>query len=154
MSGNCCRGSKARCPPAIEKDHIPSHLVVNPWASDVESSSLLDFVCLLDSWTTFSRLMVHKITPAISNAWHLTTKYGGICKRRKVCSKEHSLPGIQKRWGYADINNARSMRGYATGRSRFSIPSWHRFQTQPILRTYCLLMPLEFHWNFRATFKY
>jgi hypothetical protein len=29
--------------------HIPSHLVVNQWASDVESSSHLDFLCLHDS---------------------------------------------------------------------------------------------------------
>ena len=44
-----------------------------------------------------------------------------------MADTRRSLPVIEKRWGYADIHDARSVRGYATGRSRFSIPSYERF---------------------------
>src|SRR5713101_5006593 len=58
--------------------HIPSDLVVDQWTSDVEGSSTLDFLFLHDVWTTFGRLICHKITSTISTAWNFTTKSGGI----------------------------------------------------------------------------
>src|SRR6266571_632552 len=48
--------------------HIPSDLVVNQWASDVESSSHRDFLGLHSVWTTCGRLIRDKITSAISMA--------------------------------------------------------------------------------------
>src|SRR5713101_7839841 len=59
--------------------HIPSDLVVDQWTSDVEGSSTLDFLFLHDVWTTFGRLICHKITSTISTAWNFTTKFGGMC---------------------------------------------------------------------------
>ncbi len=51
------------------KIHIPSDLVVNRWASDVESSSHRDFLGLHSVWTTCGRLIRDKITSAISISW-------------------------------------------------------------------------------------
>src|SRR5712692_8009836 len=59
--------------------HIPSELSVDQWTSNVEGSSTLDFLFLHDVWTTFGRLICHKITSTISTAWNFTTKSGGIC---------------------------------------------------------------------------
>src|SRR5712691_11564973 len=56
-----------------------SDLVVDQWTSDVEGSSTRDFLFLHDVWTTFGRLICHKITSTISTAWNFTTKSGGIC---------------------------------------------------------------------------
>jgi hypothetical protein len=54
--------------------HIPTDLVVDRWASEMKSSSSLDFLFLCSVWTTFGRLMSDKITSAISTAWNFTTK--------------------------------------------------------------------------------
>ena len=57
---------------------------------------------------------------AMSGDTHCTGTRGGMstpsCQRHQVWEKRESLPGIQKRWGSAWINDVRSMRGYATGR--------------------------------------
>jgi hypothetical protein len=61
------------------KVHIPSDLVVDPWVSNVESSSPRDVLLLHDLWTTVRHLLWSHITSAISMAWDFTTKSGGIC---------------------------------------------------------------------------
>ena len=61
-----------------KSQHIPSDLVVNRWASDVESGSHLDLLLQDDVWTTCGRLMSCKIMSMISTAWDFTTKSGGI----------------------------------------------------------------------------
>src|SRR5712691_8683221 len=51
---------------AYQLFHIPSDLVVNQWASDVESGSHRDFLFQHSVWTTCGRLIRDKITSAIS----------------------------------------------------------------------------------------
>jgi hypothetical protein len=55
-----------------------SDLVVDRGASEVKSSSSLDFLFLCSVWTTFCCLISDKITSAILMAWDFTTKSGGI----------------------------------------------------------------------------
>jgi hypothetical protein len=48
--------------------HIPSDLVVDQWASDVESCSNLEILFLHSVWTAFGRLIRDKIISVISMA--------------------------------------------------------------------------------------
>ena len=58
--------------------HIPTDLVVDQGAPDVESSSHRGFLLPHYLWTTFLHLMKPQLTPTISMAWNFTTKSGGI----------------------------------------------------------------------------
>ena len=49
-----------------------------PKVADAVIKATLDFLFLHDVWTTFGRLICHKITSTISTAWNFTTKSGGI----------------------------------------------------------------------------
>ena len=53
---------------ASQKRHIPSLLVVDQWASDVESSAHLDLLLLHSVWKMCGRRMSDKINSAISMA--------------------------------------------------------------------------------------
>ncbi len=57
-----------------------SDLVVDHWASAVESSSPLDFLSLHAVWTLLGRLIGYKIMSILSVGCDFTTKSGGICR--------------------------------------------------------------------------
>src|SRR5215813_4886712 len=58
--------------------HIPADFVVDQWASDGESSSHRDCLCLHSVRTTSERPSSHAITSSISMDCVFTTKSGGI----------------------------------------------------------------------------
>jgi len=73
-------------------------------------------------------------------------------KRWHLWYAEESLPVIQKRCGSVWINDARSMRGYATGRWKRRCLSRHRFWSWVEPTTHCFFIRSGLRQRSRAPF--